>query len=155
MRGVGIRRAAATGGVRLRSSGQGNAACHPEARIWSPTDPRYADWRTALSEVQGIYLITDASNGKQYVGKADGAKRILGRWTSYTRDEHGGNVALRGLAFTSAGDGTPTTRTHHARHFVFSILRVFGPSTSSTEVNASESHYQRALMTREFGLNRG
>lgn len=28
-------------------------------------DPRYGDWRAALSEVQGIYLITDSSNGKQ------------------------------------------------------------------------------------------
>ncbi len=40
---------------------------------------RYSDWRAALSEMQGIYLITDSSNGKQYVGKADGADRILGR----------------------------------------------------------------------------
>ena len=61
-------------------------------------DPRYADWRIALSEVQGIYLITDSTNGKQYVGKADGAERILGRWTAYARDGHGGNVALRELA---------------------------------------------------------
>lgn len=60
-------------------------------------DHRHADWRAALSEVQGIYLITDSSNGKQYVGKADGAERILGRWTTYARDGHGGNVALREL----------------------------------------------------------
>jgi hypothetical protein len=89
------------------------------------SDPRYADWRAALSEVQGIYLITDASKGKQYVGKADGAERILGRWRSYAQDGHGGNVALRDLAFVSTADGR--IRTNHARHFVFSILRVFGP----------------------------
>lgn len=117
-------------------------------------DHRYADWRVALSEVQGIYLITDTTNGKQYVGKADGAERILGRWMSYARDGHGGNVALRDLAFASVGDEDAKVRTDHARHFVFSILRVFGPSTSSTEVDAAESHYKRALMTREFGLNR-
>lgn len=119
------------------------------------SDHRYTDWRAALSEVQGIYLITDSSNGKNYVGKADGADRILGRWMSYVRDGHGGNVALRELAFSSLGssDGAKV-RTDHARHFVFSILRVFGPSTSSSEVDAAESHYKRALMTREFGLNR-
>lgn len=117
-------------------------------------DHRYADWRAALSEVQGIYLITDSSNGKQYVGKADGGERILGRWTSYARDGHGGNVALRELAFSSAGSTAIKVRTDHARHFVFSILRVFGPSTSSSEVDVAESHYKRALMTREFGLNR-
>ena len=41
----------------------------------------------------------------------------------------------------------------HARHFRFSILRVFGPSTPSDEVYTAESHYKNALMTREFGLN--
>lgn len=118
-------------------------------------DHRYAEWRTALREVQGIYLITDSSNGKQYVGKADGSERILGRWLSYAHDGHGGNVALRDLAYAStAGEGGARVPTDHARQFVFSILRVFGPSTSSSEVDAAESHYKRALMTREFGLNR-
>jgi len=119
------------------------------------TEHRYADWRVALSEVQGIYLITDSSNGKQYVGKADGAERILGRWMSYARDGHGGNHALRELAFASDGGGDGVkVKTDHARHFLFSILRVFGPSKSSSEVDDAESHYKHALMTREFGLNR-
>ncbi|SCZ63013.1 hypothetical protein SAMN02799638_03536 [Arthrobacter sp. UNCCL28] len=117
-------------------------------------DRRYADWQAALSEVQGIYLITDSSNGKQYVGKADGSERILGRWQTYARDGHGGNVALRELAYESVGAGNQSVRTDHARHFVFSLLRVFGPSTPSFEVNAAESHYKAALMTRKFGLNR-
>lgn len=119
------------------------------------SDHRYADWRVALSEVQGIYLITDSTTGKQYVGKADGAERILQRWMSYARDGHGGNLALRELAFSDIdGDEGARVRTDHARHFLFSILRVFGPSTSSSEVDAAEAHYKRALMTREFGLNR-
>lgn len=117
-------------------------------------DPRYADWRAALSEVQGIYLITDSTNGKQYVGKADGAERILGRWMTYARDGHGGNVALRELAYESAVGEAMVTKTDHARHFVFSLLRVFGPSTPSSEVDSAESHYKAALMTRKFGLNR-
>ncbi|MGF6886313.1 hypothetical protein ABIA39_000280 [Nocardia sp. GAS34] len=41
-------------------------------------DPRYAAWRTALSAVQGIYLIADTSTGKLYVGKADGTERYSG-----------------------------------------------------------------------------
>lgn len=119
------------------------------------SDRRYADWQVALSEVQGIYLITDSSNGKQYVGKAGGAERILGRWMSYARDGHGGNRALRELAYSSVGSGeAAAVKTDYARHFVFSILRVFGPGTSSSEIDAAESHYKRALMTREFGLNR-
>ncbi|WP_415854136.1 GIY-YIG nuclease family protein [Sinomonas sp. G460-2] len=115
-------------------------------------DGRYAEWLVALKAVQGIYLITDSTNGKQYVGKADGAERILGRWTSYAKDGHGGNKALRELAYDSTGEDP--VKTDHARHFVFSLLRVFGPSTSSTVVDAAESHYKEALMTRAFGLNR-
>jgi hypothetical protein len=75
-------------------------------------DSRYAAWRTALGSVQGIYLIADTSTGQLYVGKADGSERILGRWTTYARDWHGGNAALRDLA------GLDPT---HAKHFVFSI----------------------------------
>lgn len=116
------------------------------------SDHRYADWQVALAQVQGIYLITDSSNGKQYVGKADGAERILQRWKSYAQDGHGGNHALKELAKISIGAGGG--KTDHARHFRFSILRVFGPSTSPSEVDDAESHYKRALMTREFGLNR-
>ena len=62
-----------------------------------------------------IDLITDRSNGEQYVGKADGAERILGRWMSYARDRHGGNQALRELAAASAGDGISAARTSHAQ----------------------------------------
>ncbi|GAC1646129.1 MAG: hypothetical protein NVS4B6_20010 [Mycobacterium sp.] len=68
---------------------------------------------------------------------------------------HDGNLALRELADSSVGSSEGAgIKTDHARHFVFSILRVFGPSTSSSEVDAAESHYKRTLMTREFGLNR-
>ena len=116
------------------------------------SDRRYRDWQVALSQVQAVYLITDSSNGKQYVGKADGAERILQRWTAYAQDGHGGNRALRELAKISIGAGGG--KTDHARHFLFSILRVFGPSTSPSEVDKAESHYKDALMTRKFGLNR-
>ncbi len=62
---------------------------------------------------------------------------------------------MRELAYTSTDD-TASSRvaTDHARHLVFSILRVGGSSTPSSEVDPAESHYKRALMTRELGLNR-
>ncbi|WP_395153192.1 GIY-YIG nuclease family protein [Ilumatobacter sp.] len=108
-------------------------------------DHRYSEWQAALSSVQGVYLIADSTNGKLYVGKADGRERILGRWGAYARDGHGGNVALRDLAQLDPS---------HARHFVFSILRVFGPSVIASEVDEAEAHYKRALLTRRpFGMN--
>lgn len=108
-------------------------------------DSRYTAWQTALGSVQGIYLIADTSTGHLYVGKADGSERILGRWSQYAQDGHGGNKALRELAGSDA---------EHRRHFQFSLLRVFGPSTPSAEVDAAEAHWKRALLTRDFGLNR-
>lgn len=108
-------------------------------------DSRYRAWRTALGAIQGIYLIADTSTGKLYVGKADGSERILGRWTAYAKDGHGGNVAMRDLAQLDAS---------HREHFRFSILRVFGPSVPTAEVDEAEAHYKRAMLTRQWGLNR-
>lgn len=100
---------------------------------------RYASWRTALGSVMGIYLITDTRDGRQYVGKADGAESIRQRWSAYAANGHGGNVELRGF--------DPST-------FRFSLLRVFDPATPTTKVNEAESHFKNALDTRRHGLNR-
>lgn len=100
---------------------------------------RYATWRTALAAVQGVYLITDTRDGRQYVGKADGAENILQRWSAYVANGHGGNVELRNLA--------PAT-------FRFSLLRVFDPATPTHQIDAAENYFKFALDTRNHGLNR-
>ena len=101
-------------------------------------EPRFASWRTALGAVKGIYLITDTKDGRQYVGKADGADSISGRWAAYAANGHGSNRDLIGLDPSS---------------FRFSVLRVFDPATPEPVINAAESHYKRALDTRAHGLN--
>jgi hypothetical protein len=108
-------------------------------------DSRYTSWRTALGSVQGVYLITDTITGHLYVGMTTGADGILGRWRQYARDGHGGNQALLELAGLDA---------NHAEQFQFSILRVFGPNATPAEIGEAESHFKRALLTRQFGLNR-
>lgn len=100
---------------------------------------RYGSWRTALSSVVGVYLITDTRDGRQYVGKADGAESIRQRWTAYATNGHGGNVELRGLDPAS---------------FTFSLLRVFDPATPTRVIDETESHFKSALDTRRHGLNR-
>ena len=87
----------------------------------------------------------DTSTGQLYVGKADGAERLLGRWSSYAKTGHGGNTALRELNDLDIS---------HRQHFQFSILRVFSPGASTAEIDQAEAHYKRALLTRRFGLNR-
>lgn len=110
------------------------------------TDPRYIKWQTALGPVQGIYVIADKTTGRLYVGKADGAERILGRWKAYAADGHGGNVALR----EALGEDPRA-----AHNYVFSLLRVFGPQTPRAEVDRAEAHYKSALLSRRpHGFNR-
>ncbi len=108
-------------------------------------DSRYESWRAVLKAVQGIYVIADTKTGQLYVGKADGSERILGRWSAYAKTGHGGNVALRSLDDLDMS---------HRNHFQFSILRVFSPGASTIEIDAAEAHYKRALLSRQFGLNR-
>jgi hypothetical protein len=103
-------------------------------------EQRYAAWRTTLSSVRGIYLITDTRDGRHYVGKADGAENIYQRWTAYAANGHGGNVDLRRRDPSS---------------FRFSILRVFDPSTPAPVINAAEVHYKRALDSVRHGMNGG
>jgi hypothetical protein len=105
-------------------------------------DPHYSRWHSALGAVKGIYLITDTSNGKHYVGKADGAGGIFARWRAYATDGHGSNKELVALP------------KDQCEHFAFSILRVFEPRALQSQVDAAEKHYKLALRSREFGYNR-
>ena len=57
------------------------------------------NWKTALQNQKGVYLLTDISNGKMYVGSAYGENMILGRWRAYLTNGHGGNVGLKRLTF--------------------------------------------------------
>jgi hypothetical protein len=100
---------------------------------------RYASWRTALSSVVGIYLIVNTLDGRQYIGKADGAESIRQRWSVYAVNGHGGNVELRNI---------------DPNAFRFSLLRVFDPATPTRVINEAESHFKFALDTRRHGLNR-
>lgn len=99
---------------------------------------RYASWRTALSSVIGVYLITDTRDGRRYVGKADGAENIRQRWNAYATNGHGDNRDSKCL---------------DPKSFRFSLLRVFDPSTPTPVINAAESHFKVALDTRGHGLN--
>ena len=54
-----------------------------------------ADWMAPLSNVKGIYLISDTVTGKRYVGSAYGDQGIWSRWSAYVATGHGGNAELR------------------------------------------------------------
>lgn len=72
--------------------------CIPFATLQQIFRTEEQSWKSALSAVYGIYLITDIKNGKQYVGKADGNEAIWQRWAAYAANGHGGNVELKALS---------------------------------------------------------
>ncbi len=104
-------------------------------------------WRSALSSVKGIYLITDTATGKLYVGKADGADGIWGRWVVYSGTTHGHNVALK----KEFGIEAPQERQHDLR---FSLLEIADLHTMKQDIADRENHWKEILMSRLHGYNR-
>jgi hypothetical protein len=103
-------------------------------------------WQSALSNVAGVYLITDTSDGALYVGSAYGGEGIWQRWVAYAKNGHGGNKELKGI-LNDKGDS-------HAEHFQFSLLEVCDLDSAKEYVIERESHWKKVLKTREFGLNK-
>ena len=103
------------------------------------------EWRSALSSVAGIYLITDSETGKKYVGSATGQGGIWDRWCAYSSTGHGGNVELRQVMKELGSD--------HTRNLRYSVLEIADTHASSSEVLQRESHWKQVLLTRRHGLN--
>lgn len=94
-------------------------------------------WKTALENQKGVYLITDMSNGKKYVGSAYGEDMLLGRWKSYVKTGHGTNSGLKKLTFD-----------HIKRNFNFSILDTYKYSTNDQIIIERESWWKEVLLSR-------
>lgn len=99
-------------------------------------------WQTALRNQKGVYLITDTSNGKMYVGSAYGEEMILNRWKSYVKNGNGGNIELKKLDFE-----------HIKKYFRYSILDIFKSATESETIIERESWWKEILLSRRFGYN--
>lgn len=107
------------------------------------------DWKAALESVKGVYLVSDKSNGKKYVGSAYGDAGIWSRWASYIESGHGGNDDL--LNHLRAQHDP---RRYAREHFRFSVLEVVVRSTPDDAVLKREAHWKRVLLTREHGYNK-
>lgn len=122
-----------------------NKVCINNQRLRILQDQQIASWRSALANIKGIYLITDTSTGRHYVGKASGSEGIWGRWAAYAKDGHGGNVELRTL-LKEKGQS-------HATNFQYSILEIADTHATDDDILARESHWMNVLRSREHGLN--
>ena len=106
------------------------------------------DWKAALFNVKGVYLIMDKSNGKKYVGSAYGDSGIWSRWSCYIGNGHGHNDELTKI-IKSKGK-------QYARdNFRFSLLEYRPMKTDDKNIIARESYWKEALLSRgEFGYNK-
>lgn len=102
-------------------------------------------WRMPLSSVAGVYLISDTTTGKLYVGSATGEGGIWQRWCDYAATGHGGNAELQRL-LRDEGDDRQTA-------FRYSVLEIADTHASHADILEREAHWKRVLMTRQHGWN--
>ncbi len=99
-------------------------------------------WKTVLQNQKGVYLLTDISNGKKYVGSAYGENMILGRWISYVKTGHGGNVGLKQLTFE-----------HIQHNFRYTILDIYKSTINDQIIIERENWWKEVLQSGRFGYN--
>ena len=101
------------------------------------------DWKTALENQKGVYLITDTKTGKFYVGSAYWNDMILGRWKVYIKNGNWGNEWLKELNFD-----------YIKKNFRYSILDIYKSTTDDNIIIERESRWKELLLTRKFGYNK-
>lgn len=107
------------------------------------------DWKTALENIKGIYLLTDTKTNKRYVGSAYGDCGIWSRWRNYIETGHGGNIGIHTLI-----NGKDKDIDYCRRFFRFSLLESRPFNTSNETIFSRENYWKRILLTRgETGLN--
>lgn len=106
-----------------------------------------SDWKGALSSVKGVYLISDKSNGRKYVGSAYGGAGIWSRWSCYIGTGHGWNDELTKII-------SEKELKYARENFRLSILEIADMATADDAVISREAHWKNALLSREYGYNR-
>jgi hypothetical protein len=101
-----------------------------------PTLPQ--TWKSVLSSVGGVYLLTCPETGNQYIGSAYGEGGFFSRWNAYAIDGHGGNILLQ---------------KHGRRNYAISTLELASPNMSVSEIIARENFWKIRLGSRSHGLN--
>ncbi|RZI49018.1 GIY-YIG nuclease family protein [Lactococcus kimchii] len=113
-------------------------------------------WVQALSEVYGVYLITDKKTGKLYVGSATGQDGIYGRWSAYLADGYDKNekedskypntklkelVSNKGIEYVQ-------------KNFQYTVLEIFKKDEiGKGKALKREIYWKEAFQSRKFGYN--
>ena len=107
------------------------------------------DWKGALENIKGVYLITDKSNGKRYVGSAYGTDGIWSRWSCYIETGHGWTDELTKIIETKG-------KQYARDNFNFSILETMSMGTDKDIIIKREHYWMNVLMSRDcrYGYNK-
>lgn len=106
-------------------------------------------WKNALSKVKGIYVITDCSNGKLYIGSAYGDNGGLWqRWSNYAHFDNltGDNKDFNQLVKDKGKD-------YIIKNFKYSIIEIFDMKTNDSYIINRESYWKKVFESRNFGMN--
>lgn len=113
------------------------------------------EWQSYLKARKGIYLITDVSNGKLYIGSAYGKDGIYGRWKTYMESGFDKNELENGKypnkkfqeIVKKKGIG------YIQQNFRYTLLETFTDEISDEDIINRESWWKKRLLTKEFGYN--
>ena len=94
-------------------------------------------------------MITDANNGRLYVGYASGNNDgIWQRWSNYADDSNlsGGNKEFAEILETKGAD-------YITDNFKYSILEIFDTKTKVDTIIDRENYWKNVFVTRKHGMN--
>ena len=103
-------------------------------------------WIGALKNVKAVYVITDTSNGKLYIGSAYGTGGLLNRWNKYVANLTGENKEFEVLVKEKGESYIPN-------NFKYSILEIFDTKTKDEYILERENYWKNVFETRKFGMN--
>lgn len=106
-------------------------------------------WKQALMNVKGVYVITDLSNGKLYIGSASGnTDGIWQRWSGYANLANltGGNKLFNQIKLDKGID-------YIINNFQYSIIEIFDTKTKVDTIINRENYWKNVFSTRKHGMN--
>ena len=104
------------------------------------------DWKAALENVHGVYLITDTKTGKRYVGSAYGEQGVWSRWVEYATSGHGWDTELRKLVEPDLD--------YPRKNFRFALLEYRAARTPEKIILERETFWKKVLLAQgKYGLN--
>lgn len=122
-----------------------NSVCISFSKLQLIIKQKIPSWHGALSNIKGVYLISDTQAGKLYVGSASGDEGIWRRWSDYVRCRHGNNKELIALLKNKPTD--------YCSRFQYSILEIADSHASDSYIRERESYWKDVLMSRTHGYN--